>query len=345
MTNIYDYIKTNNKSFKEEPINEIDKVILSLIPYIDFTDIVNNPILLKDAIKEFIKIKDKKEFNKKALFDKDVYTMIEILNNNKRYQDIILSDYVVKNTKEEQFSAISMRLPDKTLYIGYEGTDVLISGWKEDAELSYLYPIPAQEDALNYAKQVIKFIDYKIILGGHSKGGNLALYTAINLPFIDRFKLKEIISVDGPGLLEDIINTKEYQRITKKYNHYIPHYSIVGQLLENTNDIVVKTNKIGIYAHSPYEWPIENNMFIRTELSSFSIKVSNNIDIWLNKHTLEERQQVVDDIFNMLERLNIIDLHQLKNPVNIFKIYKEIKKLDQTTKDIIKSIIGDTKWI
>ena len=89
MTNIYEYLKTNNKSFKEEPINEIDKVILSLIPYIDFSDIVNNPILLKDAIKEFLKIKDKKEFNKKALFDKDVYTMIEILNNNKRYQDII----------------------------------------------------------------------------------------------------------------------------------------------------------------------------------------------------------------------------------------------------------------
>ena len=337
---IYEYIINNQKTFKEEKMNEIDEVILSLIPYIDFQDIVNEPITLHKALNIFLKTKDKKEFIRKAIFDKDVYKMIELLIKSKRYSDIVLSDYVLINTEEEQFGAISMRLPNGILYIGYEGTDILLSGWKEDGQLSYLNPIPAQEDALKYAKRAIKFTDMKVILGGHSKGGNLALYTAINLPLIERLKLQEIVSVDGPGLLKEQINTKEYNRITKRYKHYMPNYSMVGILLENTNNIIVKSNRVDIYAHSPYKWPIEKNMFIRTEQSEFSIKLSNKIDTWLENHNKEERKQVIEDIFDIFKRLNIKDLHQIKNPINIIRIIKEAKKLDQSTKDILKSIIG-----
>ena len=339
--NIYEYLKTYNKTFKEEDINEIDKVILSLIPYIDFTEIVEEPITLKEAINKFLKIKTKKEFTKKAFFDNDIYKMIELLINNKRYQDIILKNYEYKYNEEEQFSAITMILPNHIKYIGYEGTDSLLIGWKEDFQLSYMETIPAQKDALEYAKNNIKITDTKVILGGHSKGGNLALYTAINLPIIQRLQLKEIVSIDGPGLLEEIVKSKEYERINHKYIHIIPNYSYVGILLTNTNDIVVKTNRKDAYSHSPFEWPIEKNKFIKTELSEFSKKLSNRVDKWLEKHNKEERQQVTEEIFSIFERLNVKDINQFKNPLTIIRIYKETKKLDETTKEIIKSIVGE----
>ena len=341
MSNIYEYIKNNNKSFREDKLNDIDKVILSLIPYIDFTDIVfDEPISFKDAISKFIIIKDKKEFAKKAVFDKDIYKMVEHLNNSDRYKDILILNYIVKNNNEEQFSAITMQLPDNTLFIGYEGTDTLLSGWKEDFEMSYKYPIPAQADAIEYANRSIKITDFKVILGGHSKGGNLALVAAMNLSLIDRMRVKEIISVDGPGLKTEEYNSKEYQRIKPKYRHIIPNYSFVGQLLNNDNNEIVKSNRIDIYSHSPLEWELIDNKFLSAELSSFSTKINNKIDKWLEKHTYEERRKTIEDLFNIFDNLHIKDLHALSNPVNLIRIIKASKHLDETTKDILKSFIG-----
>ena len=342
MSNIYDYIKNNNKSFKEDNINDIDKAILSLISYIDFDGIIsNNKMRLDKALELFFKLKDKKEFFNKAFFDNDVYHMAELLIRSDRFKDIILSDYILKNTNNEQFAAISMRLPDHTLFISYEGTDNLISGWKEDCELSYEYPIPAQIDAIKYVNDVVKLSDLKVILLGHSKGGNLALVAAMNMGFINRLKLKEIFSVDSPGLREEELNSNEFKRIENKYRHIISNHSIVGLLLYNIKSEVYKSNKRGLYAHSPLEWELDNNKFVKEELSNFSTKLGNKIDIWLSNRSYEERRKVVNDIFNIFDELNIKTLLQIKNPVMLIKIIRETRKLDEDTKEILKSIMGE----
>ena len=139
--NIIDYIKKNkDKTWKEQPFNEIENLIFSLLTYIDFSDIVpafkNGKITLKEAA---IKLEDKKK-NFRGMFISNAFKMLQIMKNAKRYQNILLFNYMKVVNDDMQFGAMTMRLPDKSIYISFAGTDTSIIGWEEDFKMTYLYP-------------------------------------------------------------------------------------------------------------------------------------------------------------------------------------------------------------
>ena len=46
--------------------------------------------------------------------------------------------YIVNS--EMQFGALTMKLPDKSTFIAFAGTDSSIVGWEEDFKMAYMYP-------------------------------------------------------------------------------------------------------------------------------------------------------------------------------------------------------------
>ncbi len=201
MPNIFDYMKWRDLPLKKVEFNEIDNLILSRVSYFPFDELIKDEekITLKEAYDRYKKINKKKEITFLQKEDKDLF---KILANSVRFSDIFISDYVNKiNIEEEkQFSAITIFLQDDNIYVSYRGTDNTVIGWKEDLNMSFSNLVRSQVEAVNYLDNIAKKYKNKIIVGGHSKGGNLAIYASVFCK--DKYK-KRIIKVynnDGPRI-------------------------------------------------------------------------------------------------------------------------------------------------
>ena len=152
-----------------------------------------------------------------------------------------LTNYInkVDPIQEKQFSAITIIMQDKTIYVAYRGTDNTIVGWKEDFNMSFSKLVPAQTDAVNYLESVAKKYKNRIRVGGHSKGGNLAVYAAA---FCNKHVKDKIINVynnDGPGFCDEVVNSEQYKEIIDRVHTYIPQTSIIGRLLNHEEETII----------------------------------------------------------------------------------------------------------
>ena len=186
MKNMLDYIEEyGNYSFKEKPFNEIDNLIFSQLAYTDFKNIADKQSvsLLKGA-KLFFAMYTQQEIDELIAISAKSADLLRRCSMVKRFQNIILCDYInnVSDDIDKQFSAIHFLLDDGCDVVAFRGTDVTVTGVKESAMLSYMFPVPAQIEALYYFQETCMRHSGDIILCGHSKGGNLAVFAQIFLP-------------------------------------------------------------------------------------------------------------------------------------------------------------------
>ena len=227
------------------------------------------------------------------------------------------------------------------MYISFEGTDELISGWKEDFDLSYMFPIPSQVEAIQYLNKCGSLKNKKIIVGGHSKGGNLALVSAMYCNFWIRRKIIKIYSNDGPGLLEEELNSHKMKKVKEKYVHIIPDKSIVGIMLGNCNDKVIKSSKSGILAHDALTWETEDNDFISSVLNTNSKQLNQIMNNWLNEYNFEQRMVCVEELFEIFKNNNINSLLDIKERgiFGIINLIRESKNLGATASEMFKQLL------
>lgn len=285
MANIFDYINKNkDKTFEELEFNELDNLIFSSLSYIEYKDILlHKKITILECGNEFFNKYTKKYIKKSVLAVKDAIEILKSIYQTKRYKDLILYNYVYEYDDSKQFSSLFISINKKLSYVSFEGTNDLISGWMEDFELAYKFPIASQKSAIKYLNTKISpFSLKKYIIGGHSKGGNLALVASMYVNPLIRNKIIKVYSNDGPGLLKETIESKNYQRIKNKYSLIIPDQSIVGLLLRHENNYkVVKSSNKAFMAHELISWQIEDNQFKISELSMFSKIIDKSITEWL----------------------------------------------------------------
>jgi len=340
--NLFSFIdKYGDKTFEEFSFNEIDNIIFSMLSYIDFREIVSsnffNPKKISIVGKEFFDNYDSKIRRVRAI--KNAIKILENIKDTKRYKDLLLYNYVYKSGNDNQFGALTIELNKKQVYVSFEGTDHLIGGWKEDFMLSYMYPVKSQKLATKYLNRFI-FSNKKLIVGGHSKGGNLALVASMETNFIVKSKILSIYNNDGPGLLTPQYEAKSFKSIESRLISIVPNYSIVGILMRHSELIVVRSFRKSALSHDPLSWVVNDSSFERVELSSFSEALDSNIDSWLKGYTIVERRNLVEALFNIFEVLNIDSLIDLLDDKKlIIMILKEAGKFDDTTKDMIRSLI------
>ena len=340
---IFNYVKTfGHHPFSEQEFNEVDNLVLACLSYLDFTRIVpsnKNSITIKQAAKEYFSTHDKKSVYRIGFAQKDAYKLLKLASTSIRYQDILISHYRYISSLDSQFSAMTFKITKKLKYIAFEGTDELLSGWKEDAYMAFKFPVDAQKYAIDYLNEVVSLLDSNIILGGHSKGGNLALVAGMYANIFIRPKIKAIYSNDGPGLRKEEFYSPKYERIKKHYTHIIPSYSLIGTLLYNDHYHIVASIHKNILAHAASSWVIEDNHFKTSKQHYKSAAIEEKLNNYIDTISYEDQEQVVKELFSELEHEGINTIPDLFKLKTILKVIKRINNINPKTKKMLIEIL------
>lgn len=283
--------------FSIDPVNDVDNIIFSTIAYISFRDLLepmvpHTGITLKDSTSCRVDVSDD-EFEVRR--SKDFVLAAE----SKRYQDIELGYYceMIDHEKSLQFSAITFHINDHLSYVAFQGTGNTIVGWKEDFMISFTR-IGAQKMAEDYLNKVINLEeDRQYIIGGHSKGGNLAVYASACLSKEKQDRIVKIYCNDGPGICSDVMDPSIVDSIRDKVICIQPGYCVIGKLFDMhyENTIIIKSYEKGLDQHDPSTWMVNGPHIY--ELDSYepaSLWLSKVFGTWIEGvDTLEDRKSVV----------------------------------------------------
>ena len=345
MKNMNTYVKEYLYDLKSKNFNELDALVLTWLSYYHIPE----DIYKKNSFKS-IKIKDL--YNAKYFDDMtyDVYDknnsleLLSYLAASPRFRDIDIYYYVEKTSKiiQKQFSAMTFHIGNKTYFSAFRGTDHSFVGWKEDFNMAYLDSIPSQIDAKNYLTKVMKNIKGNFIVGGHSKGGNLAVYSSC---FIDnklKKRIKTIYNFDGPSLRKDKIESDEYKTISKKIFKYVPQSSVVGMIFETTNSYnIIKSNAIGVLQHCPFTWEIVDYKLKTVKNNTLDSKTFRlSLNTLVDTLSDEELKTFVNTIYEVLEKSNSDTIETLIKNANtdLPRIFTGIKNLDENQKKLISKV-------
>ena len=335
--NYYSFInKYGNVTYKEKKETEIDILLFSQLAYLpmDNIDFKNDK---KYSLEEIASNIDREVFLESLIAQRNALKLLDTIKSLKRFKEIKVTDYTYIADSDSQFGAVSFILPNKMVVIAFQGTDNTISGWKEDACLSYMYPTTSQEMAGNFVEKIIGKYKHSVIICGHSKGGNLALVGAMRATVLKKMVIKEIYSFDGPGLRENEFTSLNYKLVRKKLHNIIPNESMVGVLFNQENLDVIKSNEVGIMQHAATSWQVNDDKFVRTTKSALSDNLDKAIYDWLNNYDLETRKLIIDETFGLLEKSNIKRVSDISDNYlrSLFEILKASKTLDNQTKIVI----------
>ena len=309
MANIVDYIKwRGDLPLSASPFNEVDNLIFSEFCYMDFKDIVSsgneNPISIYDvAVKLEEKFGPDKEYVLMNMAD--IYSMIQLMKNSVRYSSMKLSGYVNEIDCEcsKQFSALTIETGDRHIYIAYRGTDDTLAGWREDLEFACSPDVPAQKRAVKYLNETSRQFPFrKIRLGGHSKGGNLAIYAALYCNSKTKKKIDDVWSNDGPGFFESLQDSSQYESIKDKIHKIVPKSSMVGMFLEHDRDYtVVDSNELGLMQHNGLTWQVSGPGFVTLpNIQNAAIESSMAIRKWMLSISPDKRKEFADALYYIL---------------------------------------------
>lgn len=321
MYTVMDYLKYyRDIPFTEVSLNQLDFLICAILVYLPLND--------------FKEVKSLKDFSKIALEleNKDYdgmmipksYEVLKYLQNAKRYADMKIMNFVNLKNEKTQFGACKFLMDKKTI-IAFKGTDGSTIGWTENFRLLYDYPTYTQRLSLNYLDDNIKFNDKNVYVVGHSKGGNLAMASVMELSRPLFKKVKKVYNFDGPGFLKKEFNSLKYRELLPKLVNIIPTGSVVGSLLFNKNYTVVESCELAFNEHYPTTWGVFGEFFLEGTLSGVSKYLNESTTIGLDNLENEKVKEAVEMILKNIEKkydeefeFNINDIKNLlKNRDNI----------------------------
>ncbi len=349
MKNIFTYLEYfGDVSFKEMAFNDVDSLILTQLVYSKFKGIAPsdfNSVKLEYICEGFLKKYSPKDFKKEDYLFPNSYHLNELLVKSKRFKDGYVSYYIEEATKKNQFGALTIRFNNGICYVAFEGTDSSIVGWLEDLELIYKYPIVSQQRGCDYLNKVIKVWDRNIYIGGHSKGGNIAMYAYMNAKSSIKKRIKNVYNFDGPGFLDDVINSNVYKELEPKLKMYVPEQSVFGMILGHHNYQVVKSHGLGVLQHDGYTWCCFGGKLEKGVLSKKSRKLENSLVEYLDNMTIDEKKEFIRNVAIACEHLGIVNVMQIREIklTSVINFFKELRTVPSSTKkrciDVIKMLL------
>ena len=348
MENIIDYVKEWGKySLSEKPFNEVDSLVLCQMIYFNYKEFVpgfeesNVPV----GIQSIYVHPDRDRILDDYWYRENNKELFASAAQSRRFGNLKMNYYVniINEETQTQFSAMTYILEDKNAYIAYRGTDATIVGWKEDLNLAFSKPLHSQQLAVEYMDRVAGYIGGSFYAGGHSKGGNLAVYAAMNCKPETRESLLKVFNNDGPGFRPEIRQLGHYEAIADRMIKFIPRSSLVGTILEDQDDYeLIESKGVGMLQHNAYSWKIEDGAFLRAKsMKSGKILRDAALNEWILSLSDSEIHAFVDTLYDVVaasEASNVFEFGAdwKKCTQSVFEAAKE---LDETTRKSIAKII------
>lgn len=352
MANILDYLDwRGDLTLSVSPFNEVDALLLAELSFIEFEGIVPPPELgrglrLRDAARSYFARRKNRSTDMGLLVPGDIPAMLRAMADSRRFGDMMVNAYEerIDEALEQQFAAVTIDLGDGTVYVSFRGTDDTLVGWKENLNMSFLAEVPAQERAVGYLERIARqYPDRSLRVGGHSKGGNLAIYSAVKCAQAVQDRIVTVYNNDGPGFLNDLSATEAHRRIAERIRTVVPQSSVVGMLLEHEKNVqVVRSTYEGIMQHDGFSWEVKGAQFVHLDDFSREGKLlDETIDAWAEALSPQQRESFAEALYEVLtatgaRTLSELGGEKLKSVVSILRGYKS---LDRETREALSGAL------
>lgn len=337
---LVDYVRQQgNVSFVERELNMVDAAIFAQLSYLDYTVVpadlqptlaVLNDAQLLDQMNQGIWMG---ELNKQLL---------KAIAQSARFKSISWHDAVNTNDPdiELQFAAITFEIGPDHYFVAYRGTQATLLDWKEDFNMTYLEAVPSQKLAARYLKQRVQAKPGHYYVGGHSKGGNLAVFALAHSDQQTQMAIQKVFNFDGPGFKETLPKA-----IISRVAKFVPESTVIGLLLETTQEFqIVKSTAIGINQHNLLTWELDGDQFVFGETLKWSaLYLQRAIDAWLSEMSLADRQLILDAVYAIFKESDINQFKDFKQavPTNTKMIVTQIQATDPEIRQQVTSSVGE----
>ena len=347
---LLDYLQwRNDVPLSISPFNEVDNVIFSYLSYIDFRDLKedwNGFFDLRDLFRNFCEKNSLEEIETTGEFTERALLLLQEMMEGERFSATKVGYYAEDFDKDKvkQFAALVFLLPNGRNYISFRGTDKTITGWKEDFLMSCQSETAGAKEAVEYFNKIAPVLEGELILGGHSKGGNFAMYAAAFCEAEYKERIVQVYNNDGPGFREEVIQTPEYQEILAKILTVAPQSSIIGQLLSNpAKQHVIHSTAKGILQHDAMTWEAEKDSLVSSELDELSEYTKTTLGSWLESMDDETRESLCTTAFSLIESTKSETFIEFSGNLmkNMETIWKEMGKLPEEKKKEIMNALSN----
>lgn len=340
-------------SFTEKPFCDADNVALCRMFYTPIEKVAPNnfsdePMAFDEVCNRMYAYNGYKHKAVGLILTKGISVSLMEMSRCRRYAEmkVVACTETFRAKPAVQFGAATLILPDGTIVVLFRGTDDTLAGWKEDVDLYSKKGMPSQKLAVEYLDKAAKAFDGDIIVCGHSKGGNVALYSALNCDKSVRDRIKYLYNNDGPGFHSfDFINSDAYKELLPRYKHYVPDCSLVGMLLAHDDDYTpIKSSRLlGPTQHDLGSWQIKDGDLIAKDDIRFLAKVTDIVLLQLIFGSTDAEVDALDKTLDLIIEATgakgLLDFAQ-----NVTSAVKGVKEawatFDDDTKGLLKEFIS-----
>ena len=300
---LFGYLSRAFDTFDERPLADVDSLVLACLSYFRYQ---GDAVRSREGspVRELFRAEWVEAMTRGLWNPEGLARLLALVAASPRFRDLRVSDYVddFDEAAEKQFSACVLRLPGGGAYVSFRGTDNTLVGWKEDFNMAFETGVPSQYAAIAYLGRVAPTIEGPLYLGGHSKGGNLAVCAAARCPAGVAARVARVFSHDGPGFTEEALADEVWKLRSGLVSKTVPRSSVIGMLFERQEDYaVVESSTAGLTQHNPFSWVVEGAGFVRQEgLGRGASFVDKGLNEWIASMTRAEREGFVETLFSVL---------------------------------------------
>ncbi len=348
---LFDYmVWRGDLEFTKVPFCDVDNLIFSLFAFIDFSGIVSedytdNGITLHDAITKLRCLPAERRYLG-AITPEEINPLALVASKTARFKDVRICAYenIIEENEESQFCAVTFILPSGELCVSYSGTDDTLVGWKEDFNMSFLDSTYAQRQSVRYLTGIAqKSSGRRMFVCGHSKGGNLAVWSSASVSEDIRGRIIRVFNNDGPGFNKDFFNGEGFLDIKNKITTYIPQFSVVGAFFEQWEDSkIVKSTSHTIMSHDIFSWKLNGPKIVCVaQRTTKTQRKDKNRNAWIESLEPSQKKEFIDTMYAVLSAGGAKTLSDIKrNSIkHIYAMRKAIKELPPSKQRNIKYVL------
>ena len=304
--NFLTYAQTAFDSFEERSFCAVDSLVFAWLSYLHLPDDMPELAGWQGLdVRELLRAECYQDMIGDLWDPEESRALLEAVAASPRYRGVRVCGYRAVNdaSMTEQFAAMTFRFPAGFSYLSFRGTDSTIVGWKEDFNMAFRCPVPSQESAVRYVDEAAAVRDGPLLCGGHSKGGNLAVYGAAMCSDAARDRIERTFSHDGPGFVEEFLSGDAFAGLSGRIDKTLPQSSIFGMMFETQEDYaIVESTEFSLLQQNPFSWVVDGCDFVYCErLSAGARYVDSSIREMLLAVEPAERERFVDALFSVFE--------------------------------------------